>query len=108
MRQSASRPTYGDESRFVTSAWSGMVGVVLGGGDVLEEQLEERFEATLGGDVLELEVGIGGVEGRPAGAGVAVHDREVDLVLVGVEVEEQLFDLVDDLRDPGVGRGRPC
>jgi hypothetical protein len=39
--------------------------------------------------------------GRPWGD--AVDDREVDLVLVGVEVEEQLVDLVDDLGDAGVG-----
>ena len=40
---------------------------------------------------------------RPAGPGVAVDDGEVDLRLVGVEVEEQLVDLVDDLVDAGVG-----
>ena len=38
-----------------------------------------------------------------AGLGVAVDDRELDLALVGVEVEEQLVDLVDDLGDAGVG-----
>ena len=40
---------------------------------------------------------------RPAGLGVGVDDRELDLLLVGVEVEEQLVDLVDDLGDAGVG-----
>ena len=33
----------------------------------------------------------------------AVDDREVELVDVGVEVEEQLLDVVDDLGDAGVG-----
>ena len=46
--------------------------------------------------------GVGGGAGPP-GAGVGVQDREPDLVLVGVEVEEELFDLVDDLADAGVG-----
>ncbi len=39
----------------------------------------------------------------PAGPGVGVEDGEVDLVLVGVEVEEQLLDLVHDFGDAGVG-----
>ena len=43
------------------------------------------------------------VERRLAGPGVGVDDREVDLGLVGVEVEEQLVDLVDDLVDARVG-----
>ena len=44
--------------------------------------------------------------GRPPAVtvpGVRVQDREIDLVLVGIEVQEQLFDLVDDLLHPGVG-----
>ena len=43
------------------------------------------------------------VQRGDAGLGVAVDDRELDLLLVGVEVEEQLVDLVDDLRDARVG-----
>ena len=43
-----------------------------------------------------------GVERRPARARVRVDDRELDLLLVGVEVEEQLVDLVDDLGDARV------
>ena len=39
---------------------------------------------------------VGPVAGPP-GAGVGVQDGEADLVLVGVQVEEQLLDLVDDL-----------
>ncbi len=38
-----------------------------------------------------------------AGPRVAVHDGEVDLVVVRVEVQEQLVDLVDHLGDAGVG-----
>ena len=38
-----------------------------------------------------------------AGARVAVDDRELDLLLVGVQVQEQLVDLVDHLGDAGVG-----
>ena len=34
---------------------------------------------------------------------VAVDDRELDLALVGVEVEEERVDLVDHLGDSGVG-----
>ncbi len=41
-------------------------------------------------------------DARP-GLGVAVDDREVDLRLVGVEVEEQLVHLVDHLRHARVG-----
>ena len=38
-----------------------------------------------------------GLEAGLSGARVRVDDREVDLRLVGVEVEEELVDLVDDL-----------
>ena len=53
-------------------------------------------------------VGQSGAVGRPlhrrlALARHAVDDREVELVDVGVEVEEQLLDVVDDLGDAGVG-----
>ncbi len=44
-----------------------------------------------------------GIERRLAGARVRVDDRELDLLLVGVEVEEQRVDLVDDLGDARVG-----
>ena len=52
-----------------------------------------------------LEVGAGHrrIERRGAGAGVGVDDREVDLLVGGVEVEEQLVHLVDDRGDAGVG-----
>ena len=38
-----------------------------------------------------------------SGPRVAVDDRELDLILVGVEVQEQLVDLIDDLGHAGVG-----
>ena len=61
--------------------------------------VEQRLEV---GGVGHAAVG-GTVQRRPPGLGLAVDDRELDLVLVGVEVEEQLVGLVDDLGDPGVG-----
>src|ERR671914_503332 len=42
------------------------------------------------------------LRGRPTGLGVRVDDGELDLRLVGVEVEEQLVDLVDHVADPCV------
>ena len=59
-----------------------------------KERLEQRLEI-LAGHV--------GVERRLPGARVRVDDRELDLLLVGVEVEEQRVDLVHDLRDARVG-----
>ncbi len=70
--------------------------VVLGRGwrDPLEEQVEQRPE--VGPLLVE-------VHGGGALAGHAVDDGEVELVERGVEVEEQLLDLVDDLADARVG-----
>ncbi len=70
------------------------VGVVGRGRDPIDHQLEQRLEVGAL-DVL--------VERRAAGAGVGVDDREVDLLVVGVEVEEELEHLVDDGVDAGVG-----
>ena len=67
---------------------------VLGGRDPLEDQLAQRLE------VAAFDIG---VERRPAGTRVRVDDRELDLVLVGTEVDEQLVHLVDHLRDARVG-----
>jgi hypothetical protein len=62
--------------------------------DVLQQQVEQgpqRFALlTLG-------------QRRAAGLGVAVDDRELDLLLVGAEVEEQLQHLVHDVADARVG-----
>ena len=73
-----------------------MVGLVGRRRDVLDEQLHQHGQ--VGRGVLGRRV-----ERGPAGPGVGVDDREVDLLLVGVEVEEQLVDLVDHLVDPRVG-----
>ena len=75
------------------------VGVVLGRRDPLQHQLEQR------GEVLAL-LALG--QRCPAGAGVGVDDRELDLLVGRVEVEEELVDLVDHLGDAGVRAGRPC
>ena len=64
-------------------------------GDVLEQGPEERLEV-----VLEL---VRPGRRRPPRARVAVHDRELDLVVAGVQVEEQRVGLVDDLGDARVG-----
>ena len=59
----------------------------------LDEQVEERAE---------VRARDGEVAGRRAQLGVRVDDRELDLVLVGAEVHEQLVDLVEDLGGAGV------
>ena len=64
--------------------------------DALGQQVEEHLEIRAVGHVL-------GGQGRLPGAGVAVHDRELDLLLVRAEIHEQLVHGVDDLRGPGVG-----
>ncbi len=68
--------------------------LVGGGGDALHQQLEEGLQRR----PLQL-----GVERRPAVPGVGIDDGELDLVVVGVEVEEQLVDLVDHMGHTGVG-----
>ena len=91
--QSARRPTYGDASRLVTSAWNGWVvsysGAGMSSSRISKSGLRPSAPATrsTGGRGRR-------VDRRAAGAGVAVHDGEADLVLVGVEVEEQLLHLV--------------
>ena len=66
--------------------------------DRLEDRLEQRLEVVLLGHAAVL----GPLQRRAAGLGRGVDDRELDLVLVGVEVEEQLVGLVDDLGDARV------
>ena len=68
--------------------------VELGRRDVVDDGLEERR------DVGALDAALGA---DPAGARIGVEDGERDLVLVGIEVQEQLLDLVDHLFDPGIG-----
>ncbi len=77
----------------------GRLGVVDRHRDRLEQHVEQRLEVGRVGVAAVL----GAVQRRPPGLGVAVDDREVDLGLVRVQVEEELVGRVDDLRDPSVG-----
>ena len=61
---------------------------------MLDDGPEQRL------DVLALDAGLGA---DPTRSGVGIEDGKVDLVLVGVEVQEQLLHLVHDLGDTGVG-----
>ena len=70
-----------------------VLGVVAGRRDRLEQRVEERHQ--VGRQLVRREAGL-------PGAGVGVHDRELDLRLVGVEVEEELVDLVHDLLGPRI------
>ncbi len=62
--------------------------------DVRGDRREQRLE------VLSV---VTRVERSAGGLGVRVDDREFDLVLVGVEIQEQLIDLVHDLLRPRIG-----
>src|SRR5215207_11167114 len=62
--------------------------VVRGRRDRCEEGLDERPEIV--GELVGREAG-------PALAGVRIHDGEVDLRLVSIEVEEEFIDLVHDV-----------
>ena len=64
------------------------------GGDGLEDELEER---------LEVGAGDGEVHGGGAGLAVGVDDGELEDGLVGVEVDEEVVDLVEDFLRTGVG-----
>ena len=72
-----------------------VVRIVLRRGHVLENRVEQRLEV-----LVQL---IGAVVRGVTGAGVRVDDREVDLLLGGVEVEEQGVRLVEHLCDARVG-----
>ena len=98
-RQSASRPTYGDASRLVTSAWSPWPSSYSGAGTCSTSRSSSGRRSVPSGPASSR---------RPARLGVRVDDRELDLLLVGVEVEEQLVDLVHHLRDCARRAGPPC
>ena len=66
---------------------------------VAHEEVHER---------LEVAAGVGQVEGGRARPRVGVDDGELDLVLVGAEVHEELVDGVDDLGRRGRRSGRSC
>ena len=76
-----------------TSIWSGSVRLVARRRDVLEDRLEQRLEPMI------LAVGR---EPADAIARDRVKHREVELVLLGVEVDEQVVDLVEHLAGPRV------
>ena len=71
-----------------------MIGVVLGRRDAVDEQIEQWPQVRSLGVLLGRGV---------SGLGVGVDDREVDLRLVRIEIEEQLVDLIQDLPDACVG-----
>ena len=66
---------------------------------VVEDRVEERLEVLAVGHAAV----VGPLQRRASGPGRGVDDREVDLLLGGVEVEEELVGLVDDLGDARVG-----
>src|SRR5690606_34068737 len=71
---------------------------VGGGGNRVEDGGEQRFQSVAVG-----EAAVGGAgEGGPAFAGARVDDGEVDLLLGGVQVEEELVGVVHHLGDPAV------
>ena len=72
-----------------------MLRIVLGRGNVLEDRVEQRLEV-----VVQL---VGAVVRGVTGTCVRVDDREVDLLLGGVEIEEQGVRLVEHLGDASVG-----
>ncbi len=68
--------------------------VELGCRDVVDDGLEERIDV-LAFDAL--------LRADPTGLGVGVEDGEVDLMFIGIEVQEQLLDLTHHFINPGVG-----
>ena len=98
IRHSARRPTYGRGVEVGDQRLEGMALLVRRRRDALDQQVEEHLEVRAVGHVL-------GGQGGLAGPGVAVHDRELDLVLVRAEVDEQLVDRVDAPR-PARASGR--
>ena len=99
-RQMAKRPTIGRGIEVGDQRLERDVGVVVRAAARVDDGVEQRNEV--------------GARRRRArccaqpGAGVGVEDGEADLVLVGVEVQEELLDLVDDLCRLGRRAGPPC
>ena len=63
-------------------------------GDGVDDELEER---------LEIGAGLGEVHRGGAGLAVGVDDRELEHGLVGVEIDEEVVDLVQHFLGAGVG-----
>ena len=82
----------------VTCACSGAPSVYSGARDGGQQRVEQRVEVLVVGHLAVARL----VHRRPAGPRGAVDDRELDLLVGGVQVEEQRVGLVDDLVDPGV------
>ena len=78
----------------MTRICSGPSGSPLAGGDGLDDLLEER---------LQVGAGDGEVLGRGADLAVGVEHGEVEHVLVGVEVDEEVVDLVQNFLRARVG-----
>ena len=72
----------------------GAFGIALGDGDGLDDLLEEG---------LKIGAGNGGIGGRGAQLAVGVEHGKVEHGLVGVEVDEEVVDLVQNLLRAGVG-----
>ena len=73
--------------------------VALGRRNCLHDGIEQRFQ------ILSATLNIRG--GGP-GLGVRVKDRELQLIFLGIEVDEQVVNFVEHFLGPGVGRGRSC
>ncbi len=69
------------------------LGIEAGRGDGVDQRLEERGQ--------RLRIVVEGKLGD-ALAGVGVEDGEVELVLRGLEIDEEIVDLVEHLHGPGV------
>ena len=61
---------------------------------MIPERLEQRLQVL--GQVV-------GVDAAAPGAGIAVQDRELDVVILCPQIQEELVDLVDHVGDAGIG-----
>ena len=77
-----------------TSIWNGPSGSPLGGGHVIEDRLEQRREVGAG----MLQLGRGG-----AGAARGIEERRVELLVGGLQIDEQPEHLVVHPHRLGVG-----
>ncbi len=94
IRPMAMRPTYSEKSSVVQRHLERAVGVDLGAGDPLADQVEQGLDVARG------RLGVVRGEARAAGG---EDVGEVELALVGPEFDEGVEDLVQDLFRPGVG-----
>jgi hypothetical protein len=94
-RPMARRPRYSLASSWVTMACSGASGSPLRRRDRLEDGVEQRRQ-------VGVVVGHADAAHRPALTGDGRDDLEVDVLVVGIEVDEQLVHLVEHLVGAGV------